>query len=46
MKIKTKKIRGRLSFGIQITNYHNQYRALIIDFAFWCVEFIFKDYEE
>jgi len=46
MKIRTGSIYQHLAFGITITNYHIEYRALIIDFAFWYIEFIFKDYEE
>lgn len=46
MRIETGRINYQLSFGLTITNYHNEYRALIIDFAFWYIEFIFKDYEE
>ena len=43
MRIQTGKIYQHLAFGITITNYH--YRALIIDFAFWYIEFIFQDYK-
>ena len=46
MKIQTGKINNQLSFGITFTNYHNQFRAIIIDFALWYVEFILQDYEE
>ena len=45
MKIGTGKIGNQLSFGITFTNYHNQFRAIIFDFALWYVEFIFQDYE-
>jgi len=30
---------------LTLTNYHGEYRALIIDFAFWYIEFIFQDYK-
>lgn len=46
MRIDTGKIGNQLSFGITFTNYHNQFRAIIFDFAFWYIEFVFKDYEE
>ena len=45
MKIRTGTISQHLAFGITITNYHSEYIALVIDFAFWYIEFIFKDYE-
>jgi hypothetical protein len=45
MKIETGKVNQYLAFGITITNYHGEYKALIIDFACWYIEFIFKDYE-
>lgn len=44
MKVKVGKIYEHLSFGITFTNYHHEYRAFIIDFAFWYVEFVFKEY--
>ena len=44
MKIRTGKIDQHLAFGITLTNYFGEYKALIIDFAFWYVEFIFQDY--
>jgi hypothetical protein len=44
MKIRTGTITQHLAFGITLTNYHGEYKALIIDFAFWYVEFIFQDY--
>ena len=43
MKIRTGSIYQHLAFGIAITNYHGEYEALVIDFAFWYIEFIFKD---
>lgn len=46
MRIQTGKIYQHLAFGITITNYHGEYRALIIDFAFWYVEIVFSDYKE
>ncbi len=46
MKIRTGRYKQQLSFGITVTNYHKQFKALIIDFAFWYVEIIFKDYKE
>jgi hypothetical protein len=46
MRIETGRINYQLSFGFTIANYHNEYRAFIIDFAFWYIEFIFQDYEE
>lgn len=45
MRIQTGKIYQHLAFGVTITNYHGEYRALIIDFAFWYIEFIFQDYK-
>ena len=46
MKIRTGRWAEQISFGFSIVNYHNTFRALVIDFAFWYVEFIFKDYEQ
>ena len=46
MKIRTGRWKDQISFGFTIANFHNDFKALIIDFAFWYVEIIFKDYEE
>ncbi len=45
MKIRTGSIYQHFAFGFSITNYHGEYRALVIDLAFWYVEFVFKDYD-
>ena len=45
MKIETGKYNMQISFGITYTNYHNEYKALIIDLGIWYVEVIFQDYE-
>jgi len=44
MKIETGKYIQQISFGITFINYYNEYRALIIDFGIWYIEFIFGDY--
>lgn len=44
MKFDICRIKGHYSIGITITNYYNQYRALIIDFLFGYIEIVFKDY--
>ena len=46
MKIRTGSWKEQFSFGFTIVNYHNDFKALILDIAFWYVEIIFKDYEE
>ena len=45
MKIETGKYNEQISFGITVTNYQGQYKALIFDLGIWYVEFIFQDYE-
>jgi hypothetical protein len=45
MKIETGKYSQQLTFGITFTNYHKQYKALILDLGIWYVEIIFQDYE-
>ena len=37
---------NHLSLGVTITNYHNQYRAVIFDLIFFYVEIIFQDYDK
>ena len=44
MKIYTGTIYQHLSFGITLTNYYGEYKALIFDFAFWYFEIVFSDY--
>lgn len=44
MKIKTGTYPQQISFGIALTNYYNEYQALVIDFGIWYIEFIFGDY--
>ncbi len=45
MKIKTGKYIEQISFGITLTNYNKKYKALIIDFCFWYIEFVVSDYK-
>ena len=45
MKIRTGTYQQQISFGVLIVNFHNAYKALILDLGVWYVEFIFKDYE-
>ena len=45
MKIKTGKYKEQIAFGITVTNYQAQYKALIFDLGIWYIEIIFKDYE-
>jgi len=45
MKIETGKYNEQMSFGVTITNYQGQYKALILDLGIWYVEIIFQDYE-
>lgn len=45
MKIETGRHNQQISFGVTLTNYHNEHRAVIIDFGLWYVEIIFKTYE-
>jgi len=45
MKINTGKYNYQISFGITVANFHNEYKAIILDLGIWYVEFIFKDYE-
>ena len=55
LKCQTKKMKidyglntsmNHLSLGVTITNYHNQYRAVIFDLIFFYVEIIFQDYDK
>lgn len=46
MKFNIGRINGHYSIGITVTNYYNQYRALIIDFLFFYIEIVFRDYDE
>lgn len=45
MKIRTGSWKDQFSLGFTIVNYHNDFKALVLDIGFWYVEFIFKDYE-
>jgi hypothetical protein len=45
MKIETGRYNEQISFGITVTNYYGEYKALIFDLGIWFVEIIFKDYE-
>ena len=45
MKFDIGRIKGQYSIGITVTNYFNQYRALIIDFLFGYIEIVFRDYD-
>jgi hypothetical protein len=45
MKFDIGRIKGHYNIGITVTNYYNQYIALIIDFLFGYVEIVFKDYD-
>ena len=45
MKIRTGRYPFQIAFGVTLTNYHNKYKAFIIDLGIWYIEFIFKDYE-
>ena len=46
MKIETGKYNEQISFGVTVTNYQGQYKALIFDLGIWYIEIIFKDYEQ
>lgn len=46
MKIKTGRYNEQISFGVTITNYHGEYRALVFEFGIWYVEFVFKNYKD
>ena len=46
MKIRTGKWKDQFGLGFTIVNFHKQFKALIVDFACWYVEIIFKDYKE
>jgi len=46
MKFDIGRIKGHYSVGITITNYYNQYRALIIDLLFFHIEVVFQDYKD
>ena len=45
MKIKTGKYNEQISFGVTVTNYYSQHKALIFDLGIWYIEIIFKNYE-
>ena len=45
MKIETGRYNEQISFGVTVTNYQAQYKALIFDLGIWYVEIIFKDYD-
>ena len=46
MKIRTGKYKDQFGFGFAIVSYHNDFKALLLDIAFWYVEIIFKDYDK
>ena len=46
MKFAIGRIKGQYSIGITVTNYFNQYSALIIDFLFGYIEIVFRDYDD
>jgi len=45
MKITTGRYTFQIAFGVVFTNYHNEYKALIIELGLWYIEILFKDYE-
>lgn len=45
MKIEKGKYGEQYSFGITFTNYHKQFKSVILEFGKWYLEIIFKDYE-
>jgi len=45
MKIQTGKYEQQYAFGITFTNYHKEFKAVILEFGRYYMEIIFKDYE-
>jgi hypothetical protein len=44
MKVNTGKYNHQISFGITVANFHNEYKAIILDLGIWYVEFIFQKF--
>ena len=44
MKIKTGRYNEQISFGVTVTNYYGEYKALVLELGVGYVEIVFKDY--